>query len=282
LASFCKKEDCCRLATAAAIKVDRRNHFLPRAGIWVFLGTALPVVQNLARRGEPMKLSKTLGALSVLALGFGMNAAKAADLPAREPVYKAAPYVQASTWSGAYIGLHAGYAWGTGTSSFGGFTGGDTDIDGGFGGGQIGYNWQAPGANWVLGVEADVSGGDIGFNETVPGVGSESTSINVMGTVRGRLGFLVTPQTLIYGTGGFAWAHNTADINVPGVIVASSSATHTGWAAGAGIEHAFAPNWTARLEYLHTDYGTETYFNSPVGLSADTDQVRVGINYLFR
>jgi hypothetical protein len=37
-----------------------------------------------------------------------------------------------------------------------------------------------------------------------------------------------------------------------------------------------------RRPYLHTDYGTETYFDSPIGLSVDTDQVRVGINYLFR
>jgi outer membrane immunogenic protein len=274
------KPRCGGAATPSNSLVDCPACALRAAVELVRYGAGLPQLRAIVYKDKTMKFSKTLSALGVLALGFGMGAAQAADLPVRGPVYKAAPYLQASTWTGAYVGLHAGYAWGTGTSSFGGFTGGDTDIDGGFGGGQIGYNWQAPGANWVLGVEADVSGGDIGFNETIPG-GSESTSINVMGTVRGRLGFLVTPQTLIYGTGGFAWARNTVDINVPGVIVASSSATHTGWAAGAGIEHAFAPNWTARLEYLHTDYGTETYFNSPVGLSADTDQVRVGINYLF-
>jgi outer membrane immunogenic protein len=228
-----------------------------------------------------MKFSKTLSALGVLALGFGVSAAQAADLPVRGPVYKAAPFVQAPTWTGAYVGVHAGYAWGTATSSVGGSSG-STDIDGGFGGGQIGYNWQQPGSNWVLGVEADVSGGDIGFDETVPGIGGSSTSINLMGTVRGRLGFTITPTTLIYGTGGFAWARNKAEINAVNFGSISSSATHTGWAAGAGIEHAFAPNWTARLEYLHTDYGTETYFNSPIGISADTDQVRVGINYLFR
>jgi outer membrane immunogenic protein len=228
-----------------------------------------------------MKLSKTLTALSVFAIGLGVGAAQAADLPARGPIYKAAPFVQAPTWTGAYVGVHAGYAWGSGSLGAFGTGFGSSDIDGAFGGGQIGYNWQQPGSNWVLGVEADVSGGDIGYDETVPGVGSASTSINVMGTVRGRLGFTITPQTLIYGTGGFAWARNTVDINIPGFLVASSSATHTGWAAGAGIEHAFAPNWTARVEYLHTDYGSETYFNSPLGLSADTDQVRVGLNYLF-
>ncbi|MBN8934729.1 MAG: porin family protein, partial [Rhizobiales bacterium] len=277
-----RRADCCRAATAVTFKAGCCNLILPLAGIGVILWVFQPWLQTQKNGDWAMKLSKTLTALGVLAIGLGVGAAQAADLPVREPVYKGAPFVQAQTWTGAYVGLHAGYAWGSGAASVGPFTSDNGDIEGGFGGGQIGYNWQAPGANWVLGVEADVSGGDIGNDVTVPGVGSASTSINVMGTVRGRVGFLFTPQTLVYTTAGFAWARNKVDINVPGLLVASSSATHTGWAAGAGIEHAFAPNWTARLEYLHTDYGTETYFNSPVGLSADTDQVRVGINYLFR
>jgi outer membrane immunogenic protein len=157
--------------------------------------------------------------------------------------------------------------------------GGSTDITGGFGGMQIGYNWQMPGSQWVIGLEADVSGGDIGFTETDPVFGSASTSIEVMGTARGRLGFAVEPRTLIYGTGGFAWAHNRVEVDtIFGGF--SSTRTHTGWAAGAGIEHAFDTNWTARVEYLHTSYSSQDYFNGLFDLKADTDQVRFGLNYL--
>jgi outer membrane immunogenic protein len=223
-----------------------------------------------------MKLTKTLTTFGILALSVSL--AQAADLPVRGPIYKAAPLASAFSWTGGYIGVHGGYAWGNLNVESGGM--GGTDIKGGFGGGQIGYNWQSPGSNWVMGLEADVSGGDIGFSETILGLGSESSRINVMGTARGRLGFVVMPQTLIYGTGGLAWARNKAEAN-DGFIAESSTATHIGWAAGAGIEHAFARNWTVKAEYLHTDLGSESYFGGVTVLKADTDQVRVGINYLF-
>src|SRR6185312_14587303 len=89
-------------------------------------------------------------------------------------------------------------------------------------------------------------------------------SIDWFGTVRGRVGFLVTPQWLLYGTGGLAYGETkssftTTDLTggcVPnGTLCATgaSSGVSTGWTAGAGAEAMLAPNWSAKVEYLYVD-----------------------------
>ena len=83
---------------------------------------------------------------------------------------------------------------------------------------------------------------------------------------------------MFYGTGGLAWADSKATL-----LGTSDSQTNFGWALGAGIEYAFAPNWTAKLEYIHADYGNDNYNttipSSRIDLSTDT--VKLGVNYLF-
>lgn len=184
----------------------------------------------------------------------------AADMARRGPVYKAPPAAPLFNWTGFYIGGHGGYSWGDATG---------LNPDGGFGGGQIGVNYQfAP--NWVWGVEADVSGGNL-HDSSVP-LGSFKT--DVFGTARARLGYTVD-RTMFYGTGGLAWANSKATF-----AGASDSQTNLGWALGAGIEYAFAPNWSTKLEYIHADYGSDTY--AGVGnIDLKSDSVKVGVNYLF-
>jgi outer membrane immunogenic protein len=64
----------------------------------------------------------------------------------------------------------------------------------------------------------------------------------------------------------------------------SGNTWHSGWAAGTGVEWAFQPNWSAKVEYIH--YGLEgtTPLNA-VGVvttrGLDIDTVKVGVNYLF-
>lgn len=197
--------------------------------------------------------------LAVLALA---TPAFAADMPSRGPVYKAAPASTLFNWTGFYIGGHGGYGWGDA---------GGLNTDGGFGGGQIGVNYQfAP--NWVWGVEADISGGDINGSTSIP----STFKTDMFGTARLRLGYTVD-RTMFYGTGGLAWADSKASL--AGV---SDTQTNFGWTVGAGIEYAFAPNWTAKVEYLYADYGHDAY-NIPaatnIGLTTNT--VKVGVNYLF-
>jgi outer membrane immunogenic protein len=127
-----------------------------------------------------------------------------------------------------------------------------------------------------------------------------------LATFRGRIGVLPSDRVLLYATGGLAVGEvkstslvGTTTTVVPSfgagatatsaAALASASTTRAGWTVGAGIEGAFAPNWTARLEYLYVDLGTLN--NNFVGLGAFaplltsshvTDNiVRVGVNYRF-
>src|SRR5580704_12368096 len=58
-----------------------------------------------------------------------------------------------------------------------------------------------------------------------------------------------------------------------------------GWAAGAGAEVPFAPHWTARFQYLFTDYGTQTtQFSAgaqPVSSDFMVHELSLGLNYQF-
>jgi outer membrane immunogenic protein len=174
------------------------------------------------------------------------------------------------------------------------------------GGGQVGYNYQFGagglgwGSGWVAGVEADIQGvaGTGGSSSSVSGaplavppfppgfavlsVTNVSKSLDYLGTVRGRIGFLFTPTLLVYGTGGLAYggvSSNTSQFQAgtgpvpffgPSVTAAWGSAgsfsdTRVGWTAGGGLEWMFAPNWSAKLEYLYYNLGSVTYSSGVSG-----------------
>ena len=138
-----------------------------------------------------------LATLSVLALS---GDARAADLPMKSPHAQAAAMVDpVYNWSGFYVGLNAGGAWGrteTTSSPFGdniGVTaaalaqaaGASASTGSGFiGGVQIGYNWQA--ANWVVGLEADVQGLNFKQTRTSPVVSSAANSAQDFDEVKHR------------------------------------------------------------------------------------------------
>jgi outer membrane immunogenic protein len=167
------------------------------------------------------------------------------------------------------------------------------------GGAQIGYNWQFSPA-WVGGFEADIQGIGNGSNSgalnsaisvtsvtfvngTVPDVINtqitSSARVDWLGTVRGRVGFLATPTFLVYGTGGLAYGEVKASTSITqsntdcgnfgaAACVASNAAafgaisqTRTGWTAGGGFEWMFAPQWSAKAEYLYYDLGSVTFSN---------------------
>ena len=98
---------------------------------------------------------------------------------------------------------------------------GDVDTDGFLGGGFAGYNLQN--GLFVYGIEADVGytgvKGDNGITETKSGV---------EGSLRGRLGFAVTDDILLYATAGGA-AKRLEGQRSGG----DDSNTMLGWTAGA-------------------------------------------------
>ncbi len=196
-------------------------------------------------------------------------------------IYEPAPMVTTIDWSGFYVGVHGGYGWADTDAEFtNGFPGAvDLDLDGFFGGGQVGYNFVF-GSGLLLGVEADFSFADIdgsavGFNNT-----TVSMDINSMASVRGRVGFAMD-RFLPYVTAGWAWADTDRFNSFTGETL---SENFNGWTVGAGVQYAIDMNWSAGLEYRYTDFGNATFvanngFNSDVDLDLHT--VRFTLNYRF-
>jgi len=175
--------------------------------------------------------------------------ASAADMPNRGPVYKAAP-APVFNWTGFYFGGHVGYGWGDTT-----FAGAN---DGFLGGLQLGYNWQLS-RNIVFGIEGDISGTDMNNGPAI-------SHIDYLGTLRARAGY-TWDRTMIYGTGGLAWNRSS---------LLGFHDTDTGYALGAGIEWAFAPNWSTKIEYMYYNFDNVTTLGN-----TDISTVKVGLNYRF-
>jgi outer membrane immunogenic protein len=164
---------------------------------------------------------------------------------------------------------------------------GHYSVGGGLIGGTLGYNWQR--GRWVFGIEGDYAWADVAGRSSACGSNSATphpcgTGLDALGTFRGRIGYAVGPtgSLLPYLTGGAAFG------NVRGwdsLMSASGSSVRPGWTAGAGIEAMIPPQWTAKLEYLHADFGGSQLFDIVPGIPETVDlrldSVRVGLNYRF-
>src|SRR6202050_100267 len=208
-----------------------------------------------------MKRILWAGAFAFVAGG----AALAADLP--PPVAPRAPATYVPTtvpvynWSGIYIGANGGYGFGTSNwtdsvaaAAGGAGTAGGVHTKGFLAGGTVGGNFQWGAA--VLGIEGDWDWSNLNGTSGVPVncfPGGCETKADWLATVRGRAGWAID-RVLLYGTGGAAFAPVQAGFN-GGPF---QSTTQVGWTAGAGLEFAFAPNWTAKAEYLYADLGSVT------------------------
>jgi outer membrane immunogenic protein len=136
-----------------------------------------------------------------------------------------------SIWRGLYAGLNLGHF--------------ETDHDDGLVGGvQVGYNWQNQ--QIIYGLEADLSV-------------ANSDTIDWLGSARGRLGYLLQPGLMVYGTAGI------------GVVSAFDS--EAGFVWGLGVEGRVTESMTARLEYLNFD--TDSHHGDGV------DVIRAGLNFKF-
>jgi outer membrane immunogenic protein len=217
-------------------------------------------------------------AIAAALIGAALLPASAADLPRGPMVTKAPVIAPAFNWTGFYLGAYGGYAWGSGDTS---------GFDGGIAGGTIGYNWQAPGSMWVFGIEGDGGWTNFGDSLTVTGAGVTATAFSeaeAMATLRARLG-VAWDRTLFYVTGGGAWVSNEIGLNVTvagiGTAGISDSQNHFGYVVGGGIEHAFLPNWSAKVEYLYLGLGSETYFGTASSGDVDVHTIKLGLNYRF-
>jgi outer membrane immunogenic protein len=272
--------------------------------------------------------------LSLAANGFVV----AADMAVKAPPLPPPPVF---SWTGFYVGGNVGYSWGKASGDlndpainfFSGLGSLPTSFaeslkpKGVIGGGQFGYNYQIN-PTWVVGLEADLQASEeyargsqnasTGGTSIGPGITGITASnvaatfegrISWFATARARAGVLITPTTLLYGTGGLAFGgvkvsgSGGANISLTACIVGigciptgtaggafafSQSTTRTGWTLGGGVEGTITGNWTWKAEYLYLDLGSEggsvaDNFGGIASWNAKfTDNiVRVGLNYKF-
>jgi outer membrane immunogenic protein len=231
--------------------------------------------------------------LSALFASVGValsTAALAADLPTRKEAPAPAPYVAPFTWTGFYIGAFAGGSFGSVNWTGPLFSGGRSTPDGFDIGGLAGYNYQIGAA--VIGAE-----GELGFNAN--GSGNLSTSGVVAGNafnfndkfsdravarIRGRLGYTVEPNALLYIAGG--WTVLNSHTSVSGTCCAFPTAFTVerdrwlnGWNIGVGGEYAFSSNWIARIEYIYDGFSRYNYnYGFAPASFAENRQIWLNVN----
>lgn len=219
---------------------------------------------------------------------------------------KAAP-ISPFNWTGAYVGAAvadrlSNSSWNTSAIGFGpgaGFVAPDptttamaffsSAVQGRL---YAGYNWQFA-AKWVTGLEGDVGFGDshmtrggipgtFGNGSNAPGIGpgieaegvdSSRVKLGWDGTVRGKIGMLLAPTMLFYGTAGAAFQQISVSATCDGspdswckfTGIAKSqtfSTVRTGWTAGIGLEGVLTGNWLGKVEVRYADFGhfNRTFF----------------------
>jgi len=209
-----------------------------------------------------------------LAVALGLFAlsgtAFAADVVSEEPPAPA-PIAElpVASWAGLYAGLNVGYG-------FSGHTkerdlGVQTDTKGFVGSVFGGYQWQQE--NFVYGGEAElgysgVKGDDNGIN----------SKAGVEGSLRARLGYAVTPEILLYGTGGLAGKNLKVEDSNLGT---SDSATLLGWTAGVGTDIKITDNVFGRVEYRYTDFGSKDFGGGIGNVKATDNRVTFGVGMKF-
>lgn len=256
--------------------------------------------------------------MTMLALSVGISSA--ADLTT-----KAQPQivgtVQVINWTGPYLGATMGYGWkdestsitGNNALSSGlissGIVPGSVNLrpSGALLGGVIGYDWQFN-SRMVLGLAGDWAWANLrDANTAIANLVNRSVDekITSFGTIRARLGYLVTDRMLVYGTGGGAWATVRNTITSAGIVcfpgiascgTGSSSETRWGWVVGGGMEYRLDRNWSLTGEALWANLGTQdtlitgsTAFGCkgpcPLSYTQSTDNkigiARMSLNYRF-
>jgi outer membrane immunogenic protein len=237
----------------------------------------------------------------------------AADLrvPPAQPQVVIPPF----TWTSCYAGAQAGGGWGKKdlTDSVGifssetGYSSTSVDVTGYMVGGQIGCDYQfAP--TWVVGIEGAATGGNISkttnfFVPFVPASAGPDTAsfrstTDFLASITGRIGY-AWDRWLVYGKGGVALVGDRyhAD-DLDGIYFFDATENRIGWTAGAGVEWAFTPEWSVKLEYDYYGFGTKSLsftdttilglpvgsgppppFTAPANISQNIQVVTLGVNF---
>ena len=140
------------------------------------------------------------------------------------------------------------------------------------GGVQAGYNWRA--GVFVVGIEGDYDAANLQGNAPCFLVLNCTIKHSWVADITGRVGVVALDRALIYVKGGLAWEEANFNVgNTIGVggttftVNASGSGTQTGGLLGMGVEYAFLPNWSAKIEYNFIDFGSRS-FSAPISTNS--------------
>jgi outer membrane immunogenic protein len=255
---------------------------------------------------------------------FLATPAFAADITS--PVYKAQSTAQAFNWNGVYAGVALGGRWPkadwtttgipTGvpgqvqapdpTTAFASFDSATFKA-----GGYLGYNFQIQSV--ILGLEGDIYWGHNSktiagipgtFGTGGQGVGpaaslhdSANMTLGWDASIRGRVGYLVAPNWLVFATGGVGWQQIDVNATCDGTLQSwciaprneTYSMTKIGWIVGGGVEALIWQNWLLRAEYRYADYGSidHTFFaTAPSDFVVSSQSIKthtalIGLAYKF-
>jgi opacity protein-like surface antigen len=238
---------------------------------------------------------------------WGGASALAADMPI---VTKAPMPAPVFSWTGCYLGGHAGGGWGhkqvtdpiqvvqdslSPTPVTVGITTLDVSPSGLVVGGQFGCDYQFSPA-WVAGLELAASGStmkgstSIALPQGLPGeLESVTARTDFLYGATARLGFALD-RWLVYARGGVALAGDKYSFTgtFTGIPFDFEGLDQRiGWVVGGGFEWAFAGHWSADLEYDFYDFGHRSVLMSdavnlvsgPVDFRQTVQVVKLGVNF---
>jgi len=246
----------------------------------------------LGLRWLPTHLIAATAACLTVASALPING-YAADLdgppPRARPADVWAPAERPALFHGFYYGLSAGFGFGDSTL----FSDLDdsrpiasTEPSGFMGSVTAGYNWRL-GYGLIYGVEADLGLMDVSAEDKVASDGSiYKTQLGPLwGTLRARLGFMLSDRMMVFATGGGAFMQ-VDDVSV-GTAAATTALTEdfqTGYVIGAGAEYALSDTMSIKAEYLYMDFGRISGIGANGGAFSSENEiqlVRGGLNFKF-
>jgi outer membrane immunogenic protein len=173
-------------------------------------------------------------------------------------------------------------------------------MSGFIGGFQGGCNYQV--GSWVIGFEGDgsatnkegqafpilsreIAGNAAGFITVNPQSIVELQE-RWLATARARLGWTIWDKTMLYVTGGGAWAKIDYARWVLGAQTSTGfqqSNNRSGWTVGGGMEYALGYGWSVKGEYLYVDFGDFTSSTTCVAFGSGCPnglQTNVSVNHM--
>ncbi|GAA0001543.1 hypothetical protein BRDID11002_15440 [Bradyrhizobium diazoefficiens] len=209
-------------------------------------------------------------------------ASRAADLPLKAPALKTV-----YDWTGLYIGAHVGVTRGTSSATLIDPT---LATDGPCvyrrdrrraGGLQLAPQFGAPARRRGRHPRfRTICRPTTSCRRRRPCCRARRSAGDYVASLRARLGY-TTGNWLFYATGGAAFTGERFLSTPTGGTEEKVLHTRFGWTAGGGVEYAFAPHWSARLEYLYSKFdNANVTFPSGAQYSSSMDfqSLRIGLN----